>query len=103
MIREQMQTAFFIVVLAALALAFARVVSSLVVPLIVAVILALLLRHRRHPHGWLIDHARMGRGVATLITVVALFLLLSVPGAFFGTLIVREIDEGVRLILEMIG
>ena len=100
MIREQMQTAFFIVVLAALALAFARVVSSLVVPLIVAVILALLLRH---PHGWLIDHARMGRGVATLITVVAPFLLLSVPGAFFGTLIVREIDEGVRLILEMIG
>ena len=71
--RDQVQIGFSLLLLAALAVAFAFVLSSLAVALVVAGVIALVLRH---PHGFLVRRLGVGRGVATGIVVVVAFLVV---------------------------
>ena len=92
--RKQIQDAFFIVLLVALSAAFVRLLVPLLVAVVIAVILALVLRH---PVGWLTRHG-MGRGKATVLIIVGLVLVGSVPVALLSSLIIAEVEEGAQIV-----
>ena len=95
--RDQVQIGFSLLLLAALAVAFAFVLSSLAVALVVAGVIALVLRH---PHGFLVRRLGVGRGVATGIVVVVAFLVVAGAGAFFGGRLAREVETGISRLLD---
>ena len=92
--RKNIQDAFFIVLLVALSAAFVRLLVPLLVAVVIAVILALVLRH---PVGWLTRHG-MGRGKATVLIIVGLVLVGSVPVALLSSLIIAEVEEGAQIV-----
>ena len=92
--RKHIQDAFFIVLLVALSAAFVRLLVPLLVGVVLAVILALVLRH---PVGWL-THRGMGRGKATVLIIVGLVLVGSVPVALLSSLIIAEVEEGAQIV-----
>ena len=92
--RKHIQDAFFIVLLVALSAAFIRVLVPLLAAVVLAVILALVLRH---PVGWLTDRG-MGRGKATVLIIVGLVAVCSVPVTLLAGLIIAEVEEGVQIV-----
>jgi predicted PurR-regulated permease PerM len=95
--RDQVQIAFSLVALMALVVAFGFVLSSLVIALVIAGVLALVLRH---PHRLLVERVGMGRGLATAVVVVGSMLLLGALAAFFGGRVVREVEQGVGFVRD---
>ena len=93
--RERIQGAFFLVLLAVLTAAFARLLAPLLVALMVAVILAVL---ARHPFALLTRRWGLGRGLATVLILVALLVLVSVPLLAIGLLVTAEIEQAVSTI-----
>ena len=92
--RKHIRDAFFIVLLVALSGAFFRLLLPLLVAIAVAVILALLLRH---PVGWLTRHG-MRRGKATVLIIVGLVVIGAAPVVLLTTLIIAEVEEGVQTV-----
>ena len=93
MTRKQVQDAFFIVLLVALSAAFIRLLTPYLVAIVMAVILALLLRH---PLTWLLRRG-VARGAATALIMVALVLVGAVPVLLLG-LVLTSVEQGVQAI-----
>ena len=95
MSKIKIQNTFFIIILVVLSLTFFRIISSLFVAIIIAVVLSLLLRY---PFKLLNYHWGISRPISTLIIFLGLITFVSIPLTIIIFLVLGEVEEAIHTI-----